>query len=98
MKKLAAMIALALTTAIAVPAMAQTSGTKATPAKAASKAAKAAKPKVQNMTFDPLEMQGTIGGPDGLIGTVAGSEKFEAFKLVRTTFYDKLVKSTERFE
>ena len=59
MKKLAAMIALALTTAIAVPAMAQTSGTKATPAKAASKAAKAAKPKVQNMTFDPLEMQGT---------------------------------------
>lgn len=95
MKKLAAMIALALTTAIAVPAMAQRNGAKATPAKAASKAPKA---KVQNMTFDPLEMQGTIGGPDGLIGTVAGSEKFEAFKLVRTTFYDKLVKSTERFE
>lgn len=95
MKKLAAMLALALTTAIAVPAMAQRNGAKATPAKAASKVAK---PKVQNMTFDPLEMQGTIGGPDGLIGTVAGSEKFEAFKLVRTTFYDKLVKSTERFE
>ena len=95
MKKLAAMIALALTTAIAVPAMAQRNGAKATPAKAATKTAKA---KVQNMTFDPLEMQGTIGGPDGLMGTAPGSEKFEGFKLVRTTFYDKLVKSTERFE
>jgi len=96
MKKLAAMIALALTTAIAVPAMAQRSGAKATPAKAAT--TKTTKAKVQNMTFDPLEMQGTIGGPDGLMGTAPGSEKFEGFKLVRTTFYDKLVKSTERFE
>ena len=89
MKKLAAMIALALTTTVALPAMAQT-GKAAKPA-----VAKAAKPKVQDMRFDPLEMQGTIGAPDTFMGTATGGAKFGHFKIVRTSFYDKLVRSTE---
>ena len=88
MKKLAAMIALALTTAIAVPAMAQTPVAKVT-------RSKASQPKVQNMKFDAMEMEGTIGAPDGLLGTATNGAKFKHFKLVRTSFYDKLVRSTE---
>jgi F0F1-type ATP synthase membrane subunit c/vacuolar-type H+-ATPase subunit K len=90
MKKLAAMIALALTTAFAVPAIAQGVAPVAKVTKS-----KASQPKVQNMKFDAMEMEGTIGGPDGLNSTATNGAKFKHFKLVRTSFYDKLVRSTE---
>ena len=83
MKKMIAALVLAASTMIAVPAMAQTK--KKAPAKSHD----------QTMKFEPLGIEGGVGGPDGMLIDGTKRPKFTSFDLVRRTFYDKLVRLPE---
>ena len=89
MKKMIAALVLATSTMLSVPAFAQR-----TPSKAKA-TAKAPKEHVQEMKFEPLGIEGGLAGPDSDLYTAGGKTKFKSFDLVRHTFYDKLVRTTE---